>query len=75
MKNSQKLLDFCCELAYSESMKRIYSVKEASEAMGLSEQRVRKLLAEGRIEGTKLGKGTWLVTKLGYKRKKRGIQK
>jgi len=56
-------------------MKRIYSVKEASEAMGISEQRVRKLLSEGRIEAIKVG-NTWAITKLGYKMKgKRGYHK
>ncbi len=55
-------------------MKKIYSVKEASELMGISEQRVRKLLGEGRIEAIKVG-NTWGITRLGFKRKKRGIQK
>lgn len=48
----------------------MWSVKEAAQLMGISEQRVRKLLAESRIKGKKLG-GTWVVLELGYARKKK----
>ncbi len=48
---------------------KIYSVKEAAEAMGISERRVRKLLAEGRIKGRKHGRD-WLITSLSYQRKR-----
>jgi excisionase family DNA binding protein len=56
----------------------MYSVVEAARKMGISPQRVRELLAEGRIKGKKLN-GTWVVLKLGYKVKrdypKRGQRK
>lgn len=41
-------------------MEKLYTVKEAAKELGISEQRVRRLLAEGRIKGKKLG-GTWVV--------------
>jgi excisionase family DNA binding protein len=47
---------------------KIWSVQQAAKEMGISEQRVRKLLSEGRIKGRKLD-GTWIVTSLKYKRK------
>lgn len=49
----------------------MWSTKEAAKALGISEQRVRKLLAEGRIEGKKVG-GTWVVLSLTYTRKRKG---
>ena len=48
----------------------MWSVNEAAYLMGVSGQRVRKLLSEGRIKGEKLG-GTWVVLELNYTRKKR----
>ena len=48
----------------------MWSVTEAARLMGINGQRVRKLLAEGRIKGKKLG-GTWVVLELSYTRKKR----
>lgn len=68
------VLDFCSNFGIIRSMKTLLSVNEAAEAMGISGRRVLKLLAEGRIQGTKVG-GRWLVTKLGYKTKKRGFPK
>lgn len=47
---------------------KIWSVKEAAEVMGISERRVRQLLAEGRIKGQKLDH-SWVVLKLGYVQK------
>ena len=47
----------------------IWSVKEAAKELGISEQRVRKLLAEGRIKGKKLN-GTWIVLRLSYTKKR-----
>lgn len=49
----------------------MWSTKQAASRLGISEQRVRKLLAEGRIKGKKLG-GTWVVLELAYARKKKG---
>jgi len=51
-------------------MENIWSVKEAARLMSISEQWVRKLLAEGRIKGRKLN-GTWVVLELSYTRKRR----
>jgi len=47
----------------------MWSVKQAAELMVISEQRVRKLLQEGRIKGKRLN-GTWVVLRLGYQRKR-----
>jgi len=51
-------------------MMDIYSVKEASQKIGLDTSQVRKLLAKGDIEGKKLGHD-WVVLNLGYKRKRK----
>lgn len=50
---------------------KMWSTKQAAKALGISEQRVRKLLAEGRIKGKKLD-GTWVVLELSYTRKRKG---
>lgn len=47
----------------------MWSVKEAANKLGISERRVRKLLAEGRIKGKKLD-GTWVVLELKYEKKR-----
>ena len=49
---------------------KMWSVKEAAKELDISEQRVRKLLSEGRIKAKKLG-GTWVVLKLSYARKRK----
>jgi len=48
----------------------MYSVKEASAKLGISERRVRQLLVQGRIEGKKLGRD-WVVLGLDYTRKRK----
>lgn len=48
----------------------IYSVKEASLKLGLSEQHVRYLLAKGQIKGKRLGRD-WVILSLDYKRKRK----
>ena len=48
----------------------MYSVKEAAQKIGLSEQHLRLLLKEGKIEGKKLGHD-WVVLSLDYKRKRK----
>jgi hypothetical protein len=48
----------------------IYSVAEASQKLGISEQHVRYLLAKGDIKGKKLGHD-WVVLSLDYKRKRK----
>ena len=48
----------------------MYSVKEAANKMGLSEQHLRALLAKGEIKGKKLARD-WVVLSLNYKRKRR----
>ncbi len=47
----------------------IYSVREAAQKLGISERRVRILLAEGRIKGRQLDH-TWVVTSLSYVRQR-----
>jgi excisionase family DNA binding protein len=47
----------------------MWSTKEAAKELGISERRVRKLLAEGRIKGKKLA-GTWVVLELFYTKKR-----
>lgn len=51
----------------------VYSVNEAAAKLGISPQRVRLLLSQGRIEGKKLGRD-WVVLSLGYTRKRRGVK-
>jgi len=62
-------LDKLFRLWYSLGMQNIWSVKEAANKLGISERRVRKLLAEGRIKGKKLD-GTWVVLELSYTKKR-----
>ena len=47
----------------------MWSVTEAAQKLGISGQRVRRLLSEGRIKGTKVG-STWVVLELSYTRAK-----
>jgi len=47
----------------------MWSVKEAAKQLNISEQRVRKLLAEGRIKGQKVG-DTWVILELSYTKKR-----
>jgi excisionase family DNA binding protein len=51
----------------------IYSVKEASERLGISESHCRRLLEKGQIVGIKLGHD-WVVRNLKYKRKRKPRQ-
>jgi len=46
----------------------MYTVKEASIKLGISERRIRKLLAEGRLKGRRLP-NEWFVFSLEDKRK------
>ena len=46
-----------------------WSVKEAAKELNLSVARVRKLLAEGRIKGKKVGT-YWVVLELSYTKKR-----
>jgi len=48
---------------------KMWSTKEAAKELGISERRVRKLLAEGRIKGRKIA-GTWIVQELSYTKKR-----
>jgi excisionase family DNA binding protein len=48
----------------------IYSVKQASERLGISESHCRRLLERRQIEGIKLGHD-WVVRNLKYKRKRK----
>jgi len=43
----------------------LLSVTEAAQKLGISVQRVRVLLAQGRLRGKKVG-GTWVVQSLSY---------
>ena len=52
----------------------MYSVNEAAEQLKVSPRRVRFLLAEGRLEGKKLGRD-WVVLNLDYKRKRKPKRK
>ena len=52
----------------------MYSVKEAAEKLGISPQRLRLLLFQGRIKGKKIG-SDWLVLDLSYIIKKKGGDK
>ena len=48
----------------------MYSVKEASQKLGLDPSQIRRLLAKGEIEGRKIGRD-WIVLSLDYRRKKK----
>ncbi len=48
----------------------MYSVKEASNKMGISDSHCRRLLERGEIKGKKLGHD-WVVLSLEYKRKRK----
>ena len=52
----------------------MYSVRETANRLGISGQRVRQLLAEGRIKGKRIGRD-WVVLSLAYTKKKRGRRK
>lgn len=45
--------------------KTMWSVKEAAKELGVSGQRIRKLLAQGRLKGKRLS-GVWVVLELSY---------
>jgi len=49
----------------------LLSTTEAAQKLGISEQRVRVLLAEGRLKGKKVG-GTWVVQGLSYTKMRPG---
>jgi hypothetical protein len=53
---------------------KMWSVKGAAKELGISGQRVRKLLAEGRIKGKKLN-GFWVVLGLSYTPKRKYTKK
>jgi len=48
----------------------MYSVKDAANQMGLSEQHTRLLLSKCEIKGKKLGRD-WVVLSLDYKRRRK----
>ena len=48
----------------------MYSVKEASRKIGISERHLRLLLQRGEIRGKKLGHD-WVVLELNYTRKRK----
>ena len=48
----------------------MYSVKEASQKIGISERHLRLLLQKGAIKGKKLGHD-WVVLSLDYQRKRK----
>jgi excisionase family DNA binding protein len=48
----------------------MYSVREASEKLGISDAHCRRLLKSGEIEGKKLGHD-WVVLSLDYRRKRK----
>jgi hypothetical protein len=49
---------------------KMYSTKEASFRMGISERHLRLLLVQGRVKGKKLIR-EWVVLRLDYKRKRK----
>jgi excisionase family DNA binding protein len=50
-------------------MENIYSTKEASDRLKLSQAHIRRLLESGQIPGKKLGHD-WVVLSLKYERKR-----
>jgi excisionase family DNA binding protein len=49
---------------------KFYSVKEASQKIGISDSHCRRLLESGQIKGKKLGHD-WVVLNLKYERKRK----
>jgi|GEM_PF-1211118 len=62
-----ELLDIIPICVYNIYM---YSVKQASEILGLDTSQVRRLLAKGEIKGVKLARD-WVVLELTYKRRRK----
>lgn len=58
----------------SLEMDNVYSVSEAADKLGLDTSQVRRLLAQGKIEGKKLGRD-WVVLELSYKRRRKPKRK
>ncbi len=52
----------------------MYSVKQASEKLGIDTSQVRRLLAEGKIKGVKLARD-WIVLELTYKKRRKSKSK
>jgi hypothetical protein len=50
--------------------KAMFSSKEASQKMGISDSHLRRLLESGQVKGKKLGHD-WVVLSLDYKRKRK----
>ena len=48
----------------------MYSVKEAAHVIGISERHLRLLLAQGQVEGKRLGRD-WVVLSLDCRRKRK----
>ena len=48
----------------------LLGTKEAADQLGISQDHVRRLLEQGKIEGKKLGRD-WVVLSLDYKRKRK----
>ena len=63
-----ELLEKLLRIRYTRNMK-MYSVKDAADKLGISEQHLRLLLKKGEVKGKKLG-GTWVVLDLNYARKR-----
>jgi hypothetical protein len=57
-------------IAFIKAHTYMYSVKEASGKIGVSERQLRHLLAKGEIEGKRLGHD-WVVLNLDYERQRR----
>ena len=55
---------------YTESIMKLYTVKEAATKIGLDTSQVRRLLKSGKIKGKKLARD-WVVFDLNYKRKRK----
>lgn len=57
---------------YNNCMVSIYSVNEAAQKLGLDTSQVRRLLAQHKIKGKKLGRD-WVVFNLNYKKQIFGV--
>lgn len=60
------------DIGYNVYMKNnlLLSTREAGEALGLSQDHVRRLLEVGKLRGRKVG-NNWVVLELNYERKRR----
>jgi excisionase family DNA binding protein len=64
------LLDFMPVIGYHMGMSKMYSTKQAAEALGLSPDHIKRLARDGDLKAVKLGHD-WVILSLKYERKRK----